>query len=476
MAQADPLPSVDFNDFPSIDAYLPPRHDIRQEGDFYVEYIKLISYAGQEVDVTALRMELSLYEDLFSSTVSGVLVLMDSSDLPQLLPIIGEETVKVRYTRPSELRDGLLKESLDFEFRVYKMDKRIPSPSKEQSQIYVLHLISPEFIKQSQNPVQQSFPSMLYSDTVQGLFDAYIKVKRPISIDPSLFLQDYVAPNLTPYECISQICTKAISSTGKLPDMVFYDTISGPCFHSLSRLLAQPTSRIYNYQPGNVRQASSTHTDFLPRDIADDIYRVEAYKHELSFDILSSLSSGLYRQNLTAIDPIREIITEYEFDLSKEWDRFTHTEKNKSHVKPPTFTGPGSLKVVSTNKDHDILPWIASREKGILPSHIEDWVMHRIVQLKLLSSHKMHISVSGDPRRHVGQVIEFYPPNLYGAFDRSHPQDPPHDRYLSGRFLVTSCKHRLADNKYYNDMELVKDSFLEEIKGIDVNKTQDWTY
>src|SRR5690606_38589324 len=107
-----------------------PRTDIRKEGDFYLDKVELIAYNGKTYGLELLRLELSIHEDIFNHTMSGALHFQDSSDLTQFLPLIGEEKLKISFTRPSEEGRGLLDEYFEMEFRVYKIDHRRPEGDK----------------------------------------------------------------------------------------------------------------------------------------------------------------------------------------------------------------------------------------------------------------------------------------------------------------------------------------------------------
>lgn len=455
----------------------PPKKKIRQEGDFYLEDVKIICFNGAEYELRLVMIELNIYEDVFMNSMSGTIELRDSNDLPNLFPLIGEEKLILKFTRPDENSgredDGRLLPSFKMEFRVYKMAARQREDERKQS--YVLHFCSPETIKNHKVKVRKNFEDKLYSEMVEIVYDENIAENKPIRVEKTTFEHDFAIRNMQPFKFFNQVAVQSLSPGVGGSSYVFYEDVEKFNFISLNTLMAEPPAQEYIYQVSNVLEDKNIKSP-QDRQIEKDIYAVEGYGFTGSFDILKNLTGGMYASRLFTYDPVRHRFfeDENELDYDKAFDLTEHVSKEKLCTGDLDALGsPLSYhKLMCTNKDHDKIPWIVDKEPGILPWQIEEFVLLRANILQQIDNQKIHISVSGDPRRKVGETIEFQLPRSTGDADKPLEED----QYLSGKYLVTALRHRITVNRYWIDMEIIKDSYLSKIEHIDPAKLYDRTY
>ncbi len=455
-----------------------PKVDIRREGDFYISKIELISHDGKVYGLELLRLEASIFEDIFSNVMSGEMHFQDSSDLTQFLPLIGEEKIKFTFTRPDESGRGLLDDFFSREFRVYKLENRRPETERFNIQNYTLHFVSAEKIKDSKQKVWKTFKAMPYHEMVEKIYNEFLKIDKPIVVEPTMYDFDFAASGMSPFQIISLLASKSISAEGNGSAYVLYEDMDKFNFVSIGKLLKQASTSKYVSQMSNVLkdQGSVKQRD---RNIESDIYRVENYSFSGAFDILGRLQNGMYSQRLWTVDTLRQIWDDkIEYHHKAEFKKQPHLHKDDICTdKLDALNAPNSvLRLVETTKDHDKVPHIVAREPGIKPNHIEEFLLIRAAQLEQTLGNRMHVNVSGDPRRRAGQVVEFKVPNHYGALDKYHLPDPPHDRYMSGKHLITALKHRIQADRYYNEFEFLKDSLAQTIEGVDIIEQQDFSW
>lgn len=463
-------------DYPEIPDTV-PRRDIRKEGDFFIDKIELITYKGDVYKLELLRVEMSIHEDLFNPVLSGVIWLQDSSDLTQFLPLIGEETLKVSFTRPDESGRGLLDDYYEAEFRIYKIESRRPEADKMNVQNYGLHFVSKEKITDMKTKVWQTYEDMPYSDMVQKIFDEYIKSSKPLVVEPTMYEFKFAASGMSPFDIIHILASKSISAEGNGSAYVFYEDMDQFNFVTLGKLMKQGSDVRFLSQLGNVLEDKGT-VKRRDRDIEIDVRRVENYRWASSFDVIGRLQNGMYAQQLWAVDTLRQIWEKHDWDYKKEFPGLPHVDSDDICTDALDALGspPTVMRLMETTRDHDIVPHIVAKEPGIKPNKIEEHVLKRASQLEQALGHRMQINVSGDPRRRTGKVIEFMTPNHYGAYNEDHRPDPPHDRYLSGKHLIVSCKHRIEAHRYYGELEIMKDSLAQGIEGVDLIEQQEWTW
>ena len=80
---------------------------IRIAGDFKLNSVQLRPYNGAlPLDLTNVREEINIYEDIYSNFITGDIGIWDTWDLTQLFPLIGEETLILSFNRPGTKPQG----------------------------------------------------------------------------------------------------------------------------------------------------------------------------------------------------------------------------------------------------------------------------------------------------------------------------------------------------------------------------------
>ena len=69
-------------------------------GDVVIDEITLRSYTGFNLNLKGIFQNFMVYEDIFSNCMSGSITLIDSMNLIKHFPIIGAETLTIRYKTP----------------------------------------------------------------------------------------------------------------------------------------------------------------------------------------------------------------------------------------------------------------------------------------------------------------------------------------------------------------------------------------
>lgn len=69
-------------------------------GDVVIDEISLRSYTGFTMSLKGVFQNFSLYEDIFSNTMSGSITIIDSMNTVKHFPIIGAETLSISYRTP----------------------------------------------------------------------------------------------------------------------------------------------------------------------------------------------------------------------------------------------------------------------------------------------------------------------------------------------------------------------------------------
>ena len=70
--------------------------ELQYAGEYLMEECKIISTTGNEFDVIDIVESINFYENLFSNTITGSIIIKDTTNIVMNLPIIGEEKLKLK--------------------------------------------------------------------------------------------------------------------------------------------------------------------------------------------------------------------------------------------------------------------------------------------------------------------------------------------------------------------------------------------
>lgn len=450
---------------------------LRGAGDFIVKAVTLFAFNGAEIDINLLKTSLVIEEDIFKPSISGSITLIDTNDLPNLIPLHGNERMRITFTIPdvtaanSTAHSSVpeIDEDFDMEFQVYRISpkKRLTDRQLE----YTIFFCSKDFLINFQRKVYRGYKNTLQCDMVKDIFERYIQSDKPLVIEKTKFNHDLCLGNHSPYEVISWITSRSVSNEGNGCAYVFFEDKDQYNFVTLGKLLTQEPADVITLQPKRIR-IGGENGSINQNIFEEDVKSVESYVHTSGFDTLHNLTSGMYSGRLITFDPIRRKFNyeDNDFDLKEEFESFKHLEKNKTFTDDFNLLGAAEafIKMSLTNIDHDSIEHINSKEPGINPDRVEEYSLTRTSQLMQLMQHKIALKVSGDPRRKAGQIIEFKLPQALGNVSKENPQEP--DKYLSGKYLVTSVRHELLKNQYFMYLNIVKDTFVNTIEHVDPNE------
>ena len=105
-------------------------------GDFSIEKAEIITSSGQIIDVSANIVEINFYEDIFSPSLSGDIVMFDNQNMILNGPFIGQEQLRLVLSTPTmqDKKDKLY--FVEEPLMIYKIKKQ--SKVNNSTQTYVL--------------------------------------------------------------------------------------------------------------------------------------------------------------------------------------------------------------------------------------------------------------------------------------------------------------------------------------------------
>jgi hypothetical protein len=444
--------------------------------DFNLKKLNLItSMVGDNgiINLMPLMVELDLYEDIYSSTISGEIVLSDALGLIPNYKLNGTEFIEVQLQKTENDQQYISRN-----YRVYKISKRIVN-SNNTFENYVINFCSEEFLLSEQYRISKSAKGKMIHETIIDVLTNYLKTKKNFYWEPTKGVYDFILPNKKLFETINWLSTYAQPATGKPgADMLFFENGLGYFFNSLQTLYAQPVYQTYRYDPINIE---NTNPNTQGVNIQQQVTNAMDFEVLNFFDTLKGIINGNFSNRVIGVDPLLRQITTTDFNYNTYFNqattlnnfsvtnnyinRLNNTMYDSSPVTPVGLV-PGSLRMSPTNVDIKKNPTIAQKSEMINSVAndimLEKYLPYRPAQLALANYTRIKITVPGDPMLYAGKTVTFntFAINPTTFAQGGHNAKREYDTTYSGNYLISAVRHIVKNTTYITVMELSKDSAI----------------
>lgn len=450
--------------------------NINYAGDFRIKVATIISYRKAPDSELAFRvnilpqlLNLTIVEDVTSPFLTGEIDLADTNDIRTLLPMTGLERLELHVYTPGQDEIKFIEKTTDTLY-VYKISKIRNASGTGRQQVYRLYFTSREAYKNNLIRVSKAFAGPIENAVYELVQDEkYLDSRKPLYAEPTATNSKYVIPNLKPYATIKYLSDNAISKKYKNAGYLFYETTRGFNFRSFESLMAmdgaiaRPVVEMYATQPSGKRDDQGN------VDILKDLKNIESYSFVDAVNQLEEMTSGLFANRLVTHDIYNKRIETHDFDYHETFGEYFHTEHSdgeKSFTKwlhPFAFfdnTGKTIsdfpmqklMNYVQTAKSHDAYEFVPCK----------DTVPQRVSQRAQMANFHLLMTVPGQTRMNVGQLISFaLPYQKPVAHDEAQQLNP----YYSGRYLILQLKHKfdIVAQKHTMNMRCVKDAVTTDL-------------
>ena len=402
---------------------------------------ELANYDGSvKQNIKQLALELNVYEDMFEAVPKAEIVIQDSNGLYNSYPIHGEERLKLEFkTRGTD-------EWIDLFFASYSVGKKINiSPG---TLMYPVRFMHREGVRDPKTSIDNYFEGRI-SDIVRKLAGADYPL---IEVEETVGLYRFASTGETQLETIERLRKEAKSTTHRSSSYVFFGRTDGFKFVTLEQLFEQPAIATYYYVLANQLIGVIN-----PYNIISDF---EITKND---DLIDGMRGGLFGNTVETIDPLRKSFTKREFNYfgNRDFNSTKHLATSRIKRGPVAQVSEAAHTNYNISDLHDQTPrsyiQLKSNEENVYRRTRHEDLPTKISLFKQSQTTIVKIVIPGDTRRHVGDCINIQFPQTDGSKFSE-------DKYLAGKFLVTSVRHKIdQDDVFTTHMECVKDSFEEPI-------------
>ena len=407
--------------------------------DLTVEIITRIDV----VDITGLVLEFSLFEAIDSPFIYGELIFADNSGLTTALPIIGQEEVRIKFTRQNE--------TVDKTFACTDV-KNIEKVLGESAGV-VLSLTSQKHLINSVSMFSKSYTG-LASDIIQQIHSNYFKEEIEIK-SPSGSAHNVVFPFTKPYAAIKMIQSKTFGDDGT-PYFLFENLFGEkPILQSMESMLKD----VEESKLPILTKAMSTNKDEDgqgSRNMPETLGRLLSYEIQKNADTLKLLSGGALINNTIRLNISNNEYSETQFNYE------THA-KTIADLDPYALMEINEIKLDSNELkasiSMELYNPVAFDSEGVteLGSQADVLSATKVKSRNQRMNNMLRVSAyaDSDPINYqVGKCVNLIiAPNLPGL----EAEEAIKDELFSGPYIITRLRHYIKNDNYNMSMELVRE-------------------
>jgi len=463
--------------------------------DVTIKKLEIRGATGKH-DLNPYIQELSIYENIFRPALTATMVLVDSHNLPQKLPIVGEETVDIDIAMTG-YGDGADSEVYSIKpppMHVNSLSARgLLDPNQPKAQRFTLDLVSETYMSSLHSKVSKSYNNNKISDVVSDIYNIYLDDGRSgLITEETERTERVVIPNLNPLDAIAWLAKRAVPSESSGVNYVYYETVNGSFFVSLDSLASVDPTFTF-------KQLARVEDPTGVESVTKLIIKIKDFKFIKQFDKRQNTKRGVYASKLITHDIVRKKITQFEYGGFNEWFAFNHcgdfppisnsdVETRSSKVSRTTYAPNEEANGYPTTDERSLSNMIDSRVE-FYPKHnqmyaqntgdlydnkVEDWKLRRNGHMGIYDGISILLSVNGNSAFRVGQTVTVILPSAETT-DKDKKSDSADDKFLSGKYMITAIKHIFYKDKkmsYNMQIEVTKDG-LEDVVAYRESRKED---
>lgn len=375
----------------------------------------------KELDLSYAFVQIDLFESIFEHNMNGSISILDSFNLPDLLPLYGQEYIELEFHTQGNEANPIVYRGV-----VYKISEK--HRLSEHASGYSVYFISELAITSQKLNVQKSYNETA-SAIVQKIFNDKLKeTNKQLEVEPTKSIESYVFGALKPLEAISILSKHSYSKTMDYGYVFFEDNLQ------------------YNFKPITFLYQQDTVSEYKSRNkgLYDDVDQraQEAFSNIQDLKLLEEnsyldrLMEGQHGATFQRFDLFSKRMETFQYDRKKEYDELKSlgrypfkkdidvSYENKNNLK---FGNDSNLILNELSKSHN--------------SKIE------------VNMIRAELTIFGDSTLRCGQCVDINLPIW------NQDQEETGDR-ISGKFLISNIHHQIThQEKYFQTIMIQKEAY-----------------
>lgn len=400
--------------------------------------LMLISSNGKKFDLKnpVSFNVLNIYEDIYSSVVSGSIRIIDNTGQYSYLGIHGNEFLKVVFHK-----SGQPEEKYSKTFRVYKACERTRSGTS-QAQTYILYFCSEELIFSNQQIISRSLSGNNAAEYAYKICSSDLKINKnkikTENFEKSSGPSEFVLTRYTPIEAIEYLAAHSYNNNEST--FMFFENINGFNFMSLESLFSGKLITKLKYNTAILTEEQETAAHKNSNLIAD-------FNFKKVFNILENTKTTSYAGKLYTLDLITQKYNRFNYSFLNNQNKKNMMDgyfplndaknRNGNSLYEEYNT---SINFWLTNKGRTNNPYFISKNIRSNDTNIERILLQRKTQLNMLRNTEFQCTVPINPLLSTGFMVEIDLPSFSPSKESERILDP----YMKGKYLITGTKHTIT--------------------------------
>lgn len=421
------------------------KNSIDFAGDISIDKVSIQSVDGTEFSIANQIVAIQIFEDLYSPFITGTIIIKDSMDLINTVPIIGQELLNIDISTPSLQNKG---GRINSQFFMYRIKNR--EYLGDKTVMFELDFISKEAIVDSNTKLSRRYKGKI-SDIVATImsdqevqFDNSKRVIVEETYNDTIYISNYWSP----VKNMNYLCSLAFNKE-KSPSYIFFENRDGFNFVSLNSLVSSPTiMQKFNY---NSFTRHITKTNAM-RDIELDFQRIHTISVRDGVNTLNRVHDGFMGSILMTTDITTKTYDEKYHNALIGFTAAKHLN-DYSLVSYKFPISPGAKIIVE--------PKAAQTFIGYQDVTNTDTLQQRLYEIHEKNDFVLNIVVAGRLDYTVGQLVTIDTVKVR-PIKKSETNDDIQDKIYSGKYIVTAINHYITREKHECNMEIAKDSYIKD--------------
>lgn len=419
------------------------------EKGFEIQKCLLYSNSGGDpIDLIATNVlqELTIIESVYDNKMFGELGLLDTLNLAETVPLVGNERVEIVYKTsgdmfgPIKLR-GMVTSILG--------KSRGSAQSLEVSKLQFVSEVN--FINRFM-VIERSLNGTI-SKMASTIFEQYFKDNKDrffINADTKE-THRFIIPRWTPLFTLEWLAARTFTNE-ETSFFVFYEDVDGHHFRDVLSEFDKEPKYVYRVEPKNFLNLADTF-GFMTR--------VLSYSIPSHFDRLDEFHKGMYGEVIQVHDITTKKLNIHEFDYMDNFNQSSRKTLNPYPLFPVTKTADLYTKV-GRSVLKNLIPTQTQRTNQIKDNdQYQRYYLSRKSLNRQLVANQISLEVPGNSSLRLLDVIGFEIPKIgYKQEEQSDYLDP----HLSGNYIITSLRHTLNMKQGYTTyVDMSKESLIQPI-------------
>lgn len=422
-------------------------------GSILIEEITITSDLNpqEKWDIKPLVQELSIYESITNPFITADMVVVDALALTTLIPIVGQETVTIKFKTP---HPSVLK-PVELSLRIVSVENM--SRMRARAANYIVHMASPEHLENIKSRIMQSYRQQTISDMVKSIHNDHLLSSRDLKASGTDGQRTIVIPNMSPIKAINFLGREAKSDEFKASNFLYYENCDGFNFTTLEELVSKRRpvidkywATIKDYEPesspnqtggngsgGGGRQSTKPY----------EMLKINHFEFIYLFNADKTASAGGWENTVYFIDPIYSEFTQ------KEYDYFSNKSEMKRIDNGDFLSQDNTL--ISAKKSMVNYFMTNTQGSGVDTDQKPDFWHLKIAYQGLIDNVLVEVNIPGDSERRAGDVVDLQFPE----FGATKDVEGKVNKYVSGKYLVVGVRHLYNTQGYVCVMQCAKNAY-----------------